>query len=86
MSLASMTEDIKRGLRQVMRTREQRWTTPDDQHQAVQTLQRQLRLAERALREPVSPDLQRAHSQLVIHVELAKGTLLQFGHMPDAVA
>ena len=86
MSLEAMTEEIKRDLRQVMRTREPQSTTPDDQHQAVQTLQRHVRIAEQALHEPVSPDLQHAHSQLVIHVELAKGTLLQFGHTPDAAA
>jgi hypothetical protein len=79
MSLESMTEDIKRGLRQVMRTREQRWTTPEDQHAAVQTLQQHLRIAERALREPVSPDVQRSHDQLVMEYELAKGTLKAYG-------
>jgi hypothetical protein len=79
MSLEAMTEEIKRGLRQVMRTQEQRWTTPEDQHAAVQTLQQHLRIAERALREPVSPDLQRSHDQLIIEYEIAQGTLKQYG-------
>jgi hypothetical protein len=79
MSLESMATEIKSGLRQVMRTREQRWSTPDDQREAVQTLQQHLRMAERALREPPSPDLQRAHDQLVIEYELAKGTLKAYG-------
>jgi hypothetical protein len=83
MSLESMTEDIKRGLRQVMQTREQRWRTPDDQQRAVQTLQQHLTAAERALRVPPAPALQRAHDQLVIEYEMAKGTLRQFGHTTD---
>jgi hypothetical protein len=78
MSLESMTEEIKRGLQQVMRTREQRWVTPDDEHLAVQTLRQHLTAAERALREPPSPELQRAHDQLVIQCEPAKGTLKEY--------
>jgi hypothetical protein len=86
MSLASMTEDIKSSLRQVMRTREQRWSTPEDQHKAVQTLRQHLTAVERALHVPPSPDVQRAHDHLVIERELAKGTLRQFGHTTDGAA
>jgi hypothetical protein len=62
-----------------MRTREQRWSTPDDKQQAVQTLQRHLTAADQAVRMPPSPDLQRAHDQLVMEYELAKGTLKAYG-------
>jgi hypothetical protein len=86
MSLESMAEGIKSGLRQFICTREQQWVTSEDKQAAVQTLQRHLREAHRALRVPPSPDVQRAHDQLVIERELAKGTLRQFGHTIDGAA
>jgi hypothetical protein len=74
-TLEEQAKNLQASLRQLERTRQQRWTTADDKNAVRATLKARIAEAERTLRLPATPETAHGRRELILWTELAQATL-----------